>query len=522
MDDKGKMRQSPPVAAKTSRFLGNGLLLLASVLLTVLGAEAVTRWMDDVPFFALSLPLPVGHDTAASHLEALPQVPGVKREWFFETPPPLPNRKPVPEQWERWYTEIERRHATTGTEFRGGDMFKAWNAALVGDPCKSSFFSGAPGALFVYDPPDGKPQPPFRFLPNATAPDTLVTNAFGWRGAPVPFPRSPRSIRIVFVGASTVVSSHHMPHAYPEFVGHFLDLWAKTRGLDLRFEVLNAARESIGSTGIAAIVHQEVAPLRPDLVLYYEGGNQFQLGTIVRDTPLPPPREDSALLPGSLSAGLQVAATYSALARRVQGTTGLLDRPGGGAEWPKPAYRLDWPAGLDENAPDITRLDLPINLSTILRDLDNIRSDLTQVGGEFAISSFVWLVKDGMVLDPVRNRYALDQLNVRNFPFTYHDLERMAAFQNRVFAVYARAHGLPFIDVAGTMPFDPNLFFDAVHKTYPGERMHAWVVFLQLVPLIEQRLASGAWPKPVPKMGSTHPAFAVPPRLISFECRKDH
>ena len=501
------------------KFLSNGLLLLASLVLSFIAAEAVARWMDDVPLLAVPLPLPVGHDTAATHLDELPRVPGVKREWFSATPLPLPNRKPVPEQWQRWYDDIERRHAETGAEFRGGDMFKAWNTARVGNPCESGFFRGAPGALFVYDPPDGKPQPPFRFLPDATAPDKLVTNAFGWRGGPVPFARSPRTVRIVFIGASTVVSSHHMPHAYPEFVGRFLDLWAEARGLDIRFEVLNAARESIGSTGIAAIVRQEVAPIRPDLVLYYEGGNQFELDALARDAPRRPSSESLAP-PSALAMGLQEAAAYSALARRLQATTGLLDRPGGGAEWPKPAYKLDWPAGLDENAPDISRPDLPVNLSTILRDLDQMRTDLAQVGGELAISSFVWMVRDGMVLDPVRNRYTLDQLNVRNFPFTYRDLERMAAFQNRVLAAYAGAHGLPFIDVAGTMPFDPNLFFDAVHKTYPGERMHAWVVFLQLVPLIEQRLASGIWPKPVPQMAPTHPAFAVPPRLISVDCRK--
>ena len=92
----------------------------------------------------------------------------------------------------------------------------------------------------------------------------------------------------------------------------------------------------------------------------------------------------------------------------------------------------------------------------------------------------MWMVRDGMVLDPVRHRYALDQLNRRYFPFTYRDLERLAAFQNRVLAAYARAHGLPFVDVAATMPFDPNLFFDAVHKTYPGERLQGWVTFLLL------------------------------------------
>ena len=43
----------------------------------------------------------------------------------------------------------------------------------------------------------------------------------------------------------------------------------------MHFEVLNAARESIVSTDNVAIVKNEVAPLRPDLVVYYEGGNQF-------------------------------------------------------------------------------------------------------------------------------------------------------------------------------------------------------------------------------------------------------
>lgn len=469
MDGKGKPQESASKAPLRRKRLGDGLLLLASLVLGMAAAEAVVRWMDDVPLLAFPLPLPVGPDTAASHLDSLPRVASVRREWFADTPPP-PNRKPVPEQWERWYRDVERTHAETGAMFSGGDMFKVWNTALVGDPCAHVLLRGAPGALFVFDPTDGKPQPPFRFLPDATLPDTLVTNAFGWRGGPVPFARTPRTVRIVFVGSSTVVSSHHMPHSFPEFVGHFLDLWSKARGLDIRFEVLNAARESISSTGIAAIVRQEVAPIRPDLVIYYEGGNQFQLETLVPDPPRRRPVEQGAKA-GTFAKLLKNAASWSALARRAEASIGLLDQSGGGAEWPKPAYQLHWPPGLDENAPDISRTDLPVNLGTILGDLDQMRTDLAKVGAELAISSFMWMVRDGMVLDPVRHRYTLDQLNVRNFPFTYRDLERLAAFQNRVLAAYAAAHGIPFLDVAATMPFDPNLFFDAVHKSYPGERM---------------------------------------------------
>jgi hypothetical protein len=462
--------------------------------------------------------LPIGADTTSAQLDRMPLAAGVKREWFAATPEPLPNRKPVSAQFERWYREIERTHAETGAQFRGGDMLKMWNSALVGDPCSSSFFRTAP-ALYEYDPVDGKARPPYRFLPNETGADTLTTNDYGWRGRPVPFKRGPRTIRIVFVGASTTIGSHHVPFSYPEFVGRFLELWAAARGLDVRFEVMNAARESVDSRDIAAIVRQEVAPLRPDLVVYYEGANQFNLDSLVHDLPKAaarPPEEQ--LPPGRLAAWLAEAANYSALARRVQAASGMLYRPRSGAEWPKPAYKLDWPQGLDEQAPDLSRQDLPTQLNQILRDLEQIRGDVAQGGGELAVSSFRWMVRDGLVLDPVRHRYIIDQLNVRNFPFTYKDIARVAAFQNKVFETFARQHGLPFIDVDGTMPFDPDLYFDAIHKTYPGERMQGWVMFEQLVPLIEQRLASGAWPRTVTDMPDRHPAFGVPPRLVPLSC----
>jgi hypothetical protein len=50
-------------------------------------------------------------------------------------------------------------------------------------------------------------------------------------------------------------------------------------------------------------------------------------------------------------------------------------------------------------------------------------------------------------------------------------------------------------------------------------RLRAWIVLQKLLPLIEQRLASGAWPKPVPAMGDVHPAFRTPPREITFQCK---
>jgi hypothetical protein len=214
-----------------------------------------------------------------------------------------------------------------------------------------------------------------------------------------------------------------------------------------------------------------------------------------------------------LARWLREMAQYSALARRAEGLTV-------GGEWPKPRYEIVWPEGLDEFDPDITRPDLPVHLSRIVHDLDQIRGDLEKVGGLLSVASFHWLAKDGLVVNAVRHKPIIDTLNVRYFPYTYRDLERLTAFENRVFAKYDAVHGLPFIDIAKYMPYDPDLFSDGIHNTPAGVKLRAWIALQQLVPVIEQKLASEEWPRPVPDdMPDMHPAFTEPPRMITFDCK---
>ena len=531
----------------------NVLLVIASVALTVAAAEFLVRWLDD--------DTDVG--PAARHLGEIALAPGVERAWFYETPPPLPNRREVPEEWRGLVRDVEKSGITEGT--RRADMFKAWNSAFVGDPCRHAYLCGAPGHLFVYDPPDdpggtGDKRPPYRFLPDATTPIRLTTNAYGFRGPPVPFQRQPRTVRIAFIGASTTVGGHFFPYSFPEFVGNWLNLWAAYHKLDVRFEVLNAGRESITSTDNVNIVREEVLPLKPDLLVYYEGANQFQLSTLVPGLPqrpvgrmvlaegescpaqppaaaaAPAPAVTAAAPPASANAGAagsgastpagpgwlerfgQSIVDEFALVRRVRALLTRREMPAGGGEWPKPDYKLVWPAGLDERDPDVARSDLPINLPTILGDLDAMRSAAKELGAELVLASFFWLVKDGMVLDPVRHRAILEYLNQGYTPFRYRDLERLAAFQNRVFAKYARVNKLDFIDVARDTPFDPDLFIDAIHTTYGGERLRGWVFLQLLVPIVESHLKSGAWPRKVAP--STEPALVFAPRAITFDCKR--
>ena len=269
----------------------------------------------------------------------------------------------------------------------------------------------------------------------------------------------------------------------------------------MTFEVLNAGRESLRSADIAAVVRQEVVPLHPDLVFHYEGNLDLDLSTIVSDVAPGGPRPA-----GLLANGLRGLSPWLRTAERAQA---LLEA----GEWPKPAYRIHWPA--DERDPDVARPDLPLKLASIVRDFDAMREGLAAIHGELVLSSFHWLPKDGLVLNGFRNAAAIDELNVRWFPYRYADLARATAFENRVFAKYASLHGLPFIDVARDMPDDPELFTDATHNTPFGVRLRAWIVFQQLVPIVEADCRAGPGRRPCRPCGVL-PAFRAPPRLITF------
>ncbi len=188
-----------------------------------------------------------------------------------------------------------------------------------------------------------------------------------------------------------------------------------------------------------------------------------------------------------------------------------------GREWPKPDYKLQWPEGLDEADPDLAYPRLPVNLNLIQRDLDAMRTAVQQVGSDFAVSSFLWMVKDGMVLDPVRHKYILEQLNSVYYPFRYRDMERLAAFQNRLLAKYARTHGIPFIDTARYFPLDPDLFVDAVHTNNAGLRLQAWITFNLLLPVVEKHLADRSWPRPTDP--AAPPLPTITPRKVTFTCQ---
>lgn len=502
--------------------LSNAVLVVASILFTTAFAEGAVRLIDDLPLFTDWLPNTVDRDVTQSALHSIPLAPGVSVEWFRRDPPPLPNRTKPPAEWMRYLEEHKDAHSWVSQPFRSTEFFKLWNAEFARDPCAHPALRAAPAGANMYEPFDHSPYPRIRYFPNKTTPMGLVTNEFGWRGPPIKLEKPADVIRIAFVGASTTANAHDYPYSYPELVGGWLDIWAKSRKLNVRFETPNAAREGMSSPDMEAIVRNEVVPVHPELVVYLEGGNTFTASELIVG-PVPPgapgaPEPGQVVAESGLSKVLRDASNRFALARRLQSALGLVNHPGPLPESPKPAHKVKWPEGLDPGDPDLARGDLPLKLSTTLADLDRIRATLASIGSELALSSFKFFVRDGLILDPLRNQVLHTQLNRTLFPLTYRELEELARFQNRAYAKYARAHNLLFIDVEKNMPDESDLYTDAVHFTYGGVRLHAWIVLQSLVPLIERKLAEKAWPLPAHVPEKTPPGLAIEPFFVPIKC----
>jgi hypothetical protein len=497
------------------------IALLAGLVVALLGAEIAARVVDGYRLSSLRLELRPdraqarsaaaresslrkwrGENDAREYVERLPVAEGVDRSWFEM---PLPDPPPwVPDSdlaaRARRYPEAE---LTANYE---------WNAKAVSDAvCRGtlrnliSFDRFAD--VFEFDPIDGSDLPTFRFLPHAVYPSGLRTNGFGWRGPEISFVKPPRTIRIAFVGASTTVGPHAEPYSYPELIRFWLNRWAESRRLGVSVETINAAREGLNSRSIQAIVRQELLPIEPDLVVYYEGSNQFWPNDFLSS---PEPRRSRVL--GFVQRDL---GSYSALVNRIEYVVRASAQSG--AEPPKPAVLVKWPADLNEQDPDLRDPRLPTTLPTILADLDTIRKTLETGGAGLVMTSFAWLVYPGMIVDPARDAYLLAYLNDTFWPFSYAHMRRFIDFQNRAFRKYAQQHQLPFIDLASEYPRDPRLFDDAIHMTRAGIHLQAWIVFNGLVPEIERRIASGTSPEASRANGSVHPAFDGPRRLVSID-----
>lgn len=366
--------------------------------------------------------------------------------------------------------------------------------------------------------------PRYRYLPSAVYPTGLATNAIGWRGREAALAKPARVIRIAAVGASTTVEFHASRYTYPQLLEHWLNLWAERRNIDLRFEVFNAGREGVNSSDIRAIVEQEVLPLAPDYVIYYEGANQFDIPTVAQPpagVTLGRPDDTS---PPRLEPAWPRARQYSAIVQRLAAS---VDAARAAAYPPlaetvgKPPVRMDLPplgVVLDREA-----LGSRLHLNTILADLDAAAAAVRATGARFVMSSYRWMLEPGMVF-PYRHHFTHGWYNRGMWPLSYADISQAIGFQNEVFRLWAQEQQVPFVDIARLLPAEPDLFIDTVHNSNTGIILKAWIYLNALLPQIEQDIAAGYVPVRQASALAVHPGSRhalvemAPIKTLVIEC----
>ena len=503
------------------RFIFATVVSFVSLLVGLIALEGALRLKDGYQLFSVNLhlltPVPVAAPEqvspasakwrnttdAVEYVERLPLAPEAQREWYTLSPAAQEIGPPDADlaERERDYNNIQANYE--------------WNRrGVVRALCQNEHRNQAVfnqfKDVFVFDAMDGSELPAFRFLQKAKYPTGLRTNTFGYRGPDISLNKPHGTVRIAFVGASTTIAPHAEAYSYPDLVGFWLNLWARARNRPLTFETINAAREGTNSRTFQAVVRQELVPLEPDLVVYYEGANQFWPAEFIPE-PLPPRSRISGPPTGVLG-------SHSAVARRLERARYTATLPG--SEPAKPPLTVNWPNGLSETDPDLKDPRLPESLRDILGDLETIRRALQDEGGHLVMSSFSWLVYPGLRLDMHRDAEIHQYLNVTYWPFSYAHLRRFADFQNRVFRKFVQIHDLDFIDFAAVYPRDPRLFEDAIHMTRAGIRLQAWIMFNGLLPAVERRVAAGELPRQDRIPLTVHPAFATARQLVDVDSIK--
>jgi LysM repeat protein len=446
-------------------------------------------------------PLPDGvppEYTLDTFLQEYPFSPEVNPQWVVSTP----------EKVQKYDISAEMQAIDDTYGYRANYF---WNENLGDDYfLYSRIFDAVPAEVRVYPAPWDSVLPRYRYPPNVTLPTGLTTNQFGWRGSQIELQKPDNTIRIAALGASTTVGGHSLPFSYPEFLQHWLNIWAQENGYNVKFEVINAGREGLNTNDIVKVLQYELLPMDLDYVIFYEGSNQFHPETVVsfpaEFTMGKPP---AGLVPNLNNVDsedksiLDRLSEYSAIVARARSIVEMFLVTG--QEPPKPDQTFFLPDGQDEMNPSREFVRNALDLRRIQNDLDAIHQDAEANSIKMVMTTFNWFVYDGMVLDPQRHRNLYSYINRVYWPITYANMRRAADYQNRVFKQWAADNRVPIIDVAGQMPKNPDLFDDAIHNTYLGSRIRAWVIFESLVPMLKQDIEKGALPRPARLNYSEHP-----------------
>lgn len=506
----------------------NVSLAATTICLCLVAGEFGFRAIDGYRFDQVALTLRVVHDDTGAGADTLSYAkqthldPTFRLDWYT-TDPANYDRSPkrhLPADWVKAETNFQ---ATPDEPGYLRDEFRyLYNYNFLVDACKTGdhsnflkYYERFPGFVYAFAAPDSTTDPPFRIAPSGWDQGSDYYNNFGFRGPDLSARKPARVIRIAFLGSST--SANGWPFTYPEFVAHYLKLWARANDLNVDFDVINAGRGGVASTAIANIYRYEVAPLHPDIVIYYEGSNDLNTNPIVKlagatstiayDKTALRPNIDLEYLPFERS---------SALLDRIYEL--FLRRGGAQSEPAKPPHTLT--VDLKQRNIDLLSSELPFDLHRQLIDFRDMEQVSREIRAQFFLTSFVTLVHNGLKLDQERDRVILRNLNVSYWPLTYGEIRDAVDYQNAAYRQIASTDHDKFLDVDRYFPQDPALFADMVHfGTQSGYRLQGWIVAQLLAPYIRAAMARGDLPKPAFTPNSKQIAWATArPIKFSLSC----
>ena len=479
-----------------NKVMANGAnILIASltIILCLIGSEVIFRVIDGYQLTSGPLVVISSADTkqfvqsvdarARQYAAEIKIDPSFQLEWYDSNPPELTDRKPTFPLPADWAKAVEKETGLAQVDLRYWYNYNFMKMVCGGKVHyeRLSRFKTSPGFVYTFVGPDDTPYPQFRYVPRGWDWGATNRNNFGFRGPDISFPKPAQTVRIAFLGYSTTENGY--PWAYPDFVAQILREWARSNGLNVDFDVLNAGRAGVDSSGMAHIMRYEVAPLQPDIVVVSPGAANLIF------------RED-VLHRDSTAARVQSSwhydnTHYSALAVRLNELMTRIQTAG--SEPAKPPHRLTFDLLQDV---DVERVDLPFQLHQEITAMRDIAQVSRAIGAEVFLTSSVVLAHDGLRLDMGRHRLIFELLNGFYWPLTYAEIRHGVEFENRAYRALSEKDHLGFIEIDKYFPQDPDFFTDTVHFTYQsGFRLQASIMAQQLAPFIRDKLRKHELPR---------------------------
>jgi hypothetical protein len=484
-----KGRDQSPARSSINPVISNIALVVLSFVFALVMAEGGLRLSATSDGGDETTAAPAGNPTTYRYAASLAAGTGLDPR-FYERSPPIPqeSRSINPEDKTRFLAYV-------GAEKFGPQSYYVWNDEYVKKfacDVDNVHFQNVPVDIRAFAAVDGEAHPIYRYLPDRRLPGGLKTNSYGFRGADFPLEKRSEMIRIAFIGSSQTVGNGAYTFSFPEYFGFWLNQWLESKGSPLRVEIINAGREGIGTLDVRAILQQEVLPLDPDYVIFFDGANQLGGSDALIRAQGPIKRqkfEDAIAARHPFPRWITAHSKVASLVDRVYD----LFAPQSTDSEIAPTYQFGFPGGVDENEPDIAQPDLPLGLSGFVKDVRGMAADSRAAGAHFFMSAPFWL--DGSELPDAKDRhFALIASHLKSifWPLKPSEIRRLIDFQTRVLRRVAESDKIPLLDIAADFPRDPTLFNDAYHTNPAGVPLLGWIALQRFLPSFAADIAIGA------------------------------